>query len=389
MALKDLMQKMQGAVEQMTARREEGQTPQRSVMPDGSVSGHQPVVGRRKSSFFGNLGRKKAQDDEASATAMPPLQPNVPPRPTAQAVPPQTPYGNQSTSQPMPPPQSGARASWNQRSQSGQWSQGYGTSNQPPVQPQQQYGTSNQPPVQPRQQYATSNQPPVQPQQQYATPNQPPVQPQQQYAMPNQPPVQGRHQANGQNPWPNGVPQQNNYAQQGQQPVQQQPVQQQVGGTIYDFLTGKPQDTSNAYAMTLRVAQITGMPSCYHLLGFMQREEAVIVNAEQITDQVEVARCMDMLFGAASAMNKSFDRIAGRMIYLIAPRNVHVVACDNVLQISQSDRERRWPGSSRMGAQARRDEFQPAFGQRASAPQQPQYTDHGGFGNYTGFSGHR
>ena len=321
MALKDIVQRMQGMVDHVTARREEGQTPQRSVMPNGSVSGHQPVLGPKKS-IFGSFGRKHREEDEAEATAMPPLQPNVPPRPMAQSAAPQQPYGNQATSQQMPPPQHNARANWNQRSQGGGWTQSFGTMNQPPVQNQPAQGTMNQPPVQPSQQM---------------------------------PPVQ--------------------------------PVQQAPKGTVYDFVTGMPQEVNNAYAMVLRVVQITGIPSCYPLLEFMKRDEAVIVNAEQITDQLEVNRCMDMLFGAASAMNKHFERIAGRMIYLIAPLNVHVVPSDSVMQISQSDRERRWPGSSRSGAQAaRNDDFQPRFGQRAQAPQQAQFTDYGGF---NGFSSRR
>ena len=142
--------------------------------------------------------------------------------------------------------------------------------------------------------------------------------------------------------------------------------------------------------MTLRVAQITGIASCYRLLEFMQNNETVIVNAEQITDAMEASRCMDMLFGAAYAMNQNFERIASRMIYLIAPRHVHVLPYESMLHLSQQDIERRWPGSARASGQearrpaSRQEDFAPAFGQHAAAAPQTQYTGFGGFGAFGG-----
>lgn len=177
-----------------------------------------------------------------------------------------------------------------------------------------------------------------------------------------------------------------------QQPVQPQPARPQQGEQNVFFFPGTfVGEEGSAYKMVLRVAQITGVPSCYRLIEFMQNSEAMIVNAEQISDVMEANRCMDLLFGAAYAMNQNFVRISGRMIYLIAPAHVHVLPFDSMLSMSREDIERRWPGSNRSAqepqysaytSQHRREDFAPAFGRRGAAPnaQAGAYTDYGGFG---------
>jgi len=143
--------------------------------------------------------------------------------------------------------------------------------------------------------------------------------------------------------------------------------------------------------MILRVAQITGVASCYRLIEFMQNGEAMIVNAEQISDHVEADRCMDLLFGAAYAMNQSFVRISGKMIYVIAPRQIQVEPFDGLLRMSNEDIERRWPGANAhnqpergsfggFAPQSRQDDFAPRYGARAAQnPQAGAYTDFGGY----------
>ena len=331
-------EKMQGLVQKVTTRREEGQRPPLSTMPNGSVSGFVPKVSRRRpeeapqgahpaTGFVGMV--PPGIDPAAMGQYMPPMQPPqqgaaVPPQQPWGQQPPQQAYGSQASSRPMPPPQQPMSNTMRQGNV-----QGY----QPRHQAPQQTGWQ-----------------PVFPQ------NQP-------FAQPQAAPVQ--------------------------QPAPQQPAHQEGGNVTYFPGTVVGEDGA-PYSMTLRVAQITGIASCYRLLEFMQNNETAIVNAEQITDAMEASRCMDMLFGAAYAMNQNFERIASRMIYLIAPRHVHVLPYESMLHLSQQDIERRWPGSARASGQearrpaSRQEDFAPAFGQHAAAASQTQYTGFGGFGAFGG-----
>ena len=157
----------------------------------------------------------------------------------------------------------------------------------------------------------------------------------------------------------------------------------------------------NAYKLVFRVAQITGVPSCFRVIEFMYNNEAVIVNAEQVTDLVEADRCMDLIFGAACAMKQRLMRVSGKQIYLITPPQVYVAPFEPLRRAGMADIERRWPGAMQSGAQpmqqapvnnvqpltfdrpqARQEDFAGGFGRRASrnAMHTNGYTDYGGFG---------
>lgn len=179
-----------------------------------------------------------------------------------------------------------------------------------------------------------------------------------------------------------------------QAPVQpQQPPMQQIRqeGNI-SFMPGSYVDEGSVYKMIMRVAQITSIASCYRLIEFMQNNEAVIVNAEQITDVIEADRCMDLLFGAAYAMKQNFIRVSGKQIYLITPPQVQVQPFDSLRRMGEDDIERRWPGAEAssfrapgrhaIGYQSRQDDFAGGFGQQAASygVQPGAYTDYGGFG---------
>lgn len=201
--------------------------------------------------------------------------------------------------------------------------------------------------------------------------------------------------------WQNAYPPQS--AQPPQQPQQTgwqgaaqprqaaQPVQepQSVDNGLRYFPGSYVDTDGSVYKMVMRVTQITGVASCYRLIEFMQNNEAIIVNAEQIADVMEADRCMDLLFGAAYAMNQNFVRISGKMIYLIAPRQMQVIPFDGMLNMSDEDINRRWPGSNRgytdgrfAAGQGRQEDFAPAYGQRASRNAAAgAYTDYGGFGS--------
>ena len=354
MAFKD---KLQELLQKVTAHREGEQQPL-SNRPNGGVSGYQPKVRRPRpvqevreehpAAAFGAMAPRGVNPQ-----MMPPIQQN-----------PQMATGRQ---QMTPPQQPAPQARYNGPQPV-----------QQPAQPLQRGGLF-------RFQHGAA-----QPQQ--------PSQPQQ--------PVQAPQPLQQQTAWQQGytfqqTPVQQGYPQQQsmpQQPVQPQPAQQPAQpqtadqGNVRYFPGTFVGEGGSAYKMVLRVAQITGVPSCYRLIEFMQNSEAMIVNAEQIADVMEANRCMDLLFGAAYAMNQNFVRISGKMIYLVAPRSMQVLPFDSMLYMSQEDVERRWPGSNRAPVQEQRwnsdmtnhyraEDFAPAYGQRAarSSAQAGAYTDYGGY----------
>ena len=148
------------------------------------------------------------------------------------------------------------------------------------------------------------------------------------------------------------------------------------------------------------MAQITGVPSCFRVIEFMYNNEAVIVNAEQITDLVEADRCMDLIFGAACAMKQRLMRVSGKQIYLITPPQVYVAPFEPLRRAGMADIERRWPGALQANMQPqqpaapvnnvqpmnfqqpRQEDFAGGFGRRVarSNMQTNGYTDYGGFG---------
>ena len=193
-------------------------------------------------------------------------------------------------------------------------------------------------------------------------------------------------------------------------PQQQAPVEQPMpagDGHTFAFPGGDSYVVDgHAYKLVFRVAQITGVPSCFRVIEFMYNNEAVIVNAEQITDLVEADRCMDLIFGAACAMKQRLMRVSGKQIYLITPPQVYVAPFDNLRRAGMADIERRWPGAlqanmqpQQMGAQPFMNNVQPlqqpGFGQKPqhedfaagagrraarNALHTNGYTDYGGFG---------
>lgn len=147
-----------------------------------------------------------------------------------------------------------------------------------------------------------------------------------------------------------------------------------------------------AYRHIENVAVVSAVSMCYRIIEYMRNSESVIVNTEQISDETENQRCLDMLYGAARAMHCTFTRVAARSIYLIAPEEVMVVPYDSVRRMSDQDMNSRWPADSgasrweqpyaRDGRYADRPSFgsawQDSFPRRDYAPQD----DRGNYGGY-------
>lgn len=351
MAFKD---KLQELLQKVTANREGDQPQPMSNRPNGGVSGYQPKLHKRRPVQEG-----PEEHPAAAFGAMAPRGVNPQMMPPYQ----QNPQMNTVPQQQVPPQQGVPQARYNgpqqpqQANHTFRFQHGAPQAAQP-QQPQQQAAQQTYPPQNAWQQGYTFHQPVVQ---QTAQPQQGAARPQ---VVQPQPPQQS-------------------------QPVQ---PQQQAESNLRYFPGSFVGEGGSAYKMVLRVAQITGVPSCYRLIEFMQNSEAMIVNAEQIADVMEANRCMDLLFGAAYAMNQNFVRISGKMIYLVAPKTMQVLPFDSMLYMSQEDAERRWPGANRapqqeqrwnsdMTAHYRPEDFAPAYGQRAAgrSAQAGAYTDYGGY----------
>ena len=70
------------------------------------------------------------------------------------------------------------------------------------------------------------------------------------------------------------------------------------------------------------------------------------MNVEYISDRAENQRCLDLLYGAAFAMQYTLTKIAEGSIYLISPQNVLVIPYETIRYASDQDLEDRWPGAA-------------------------------------------
>lgn len=194
---------------------------------------------------------------------------------------------------------------------------------------------------------------------------------QQAAAWPNQGTYQqpmGGYTMNQQTPWPQEPqwPDQNMNAFQPQQgaagymnwQVPPQPTQPAQPAPVQDNISYMPGnfvgEDGKAYSHCERIAVVANVSMCYRVVEFMRNNESVIVNTEQITDEAENQRCLDLLYGAAFAMKCSFTRVAGKSIYLVAPNTVMVVPYKAIRHISDQDIQSRWPEQER---EDRRDRY--------------------------------
>lgn len=133
----------------------------------------------------------------------------------------------------------------------------------------------------------------------------------------------------------------------GQQPQQAaqdgQGAYRTDGNVTYAFGQQFRGQDGVAYNHVERLAQPLSVATCFRLIEFMRNGESIIVNLELINDENERTRCLDMLCGAAFTMQCTFNRVASRCIYLIAPATVQVLPYESIRQLSDQDQESRWP----------------------------------------------
>lgn len=129
-------------------------------------------------------------------------------------------------------------------------------------------------------------------------------------------------------------------------------------------------EDGKAYSHCERIAVVNNVSMCYRVVEFMRNGESVIVSTEQIADEDENQRCLDLLYGAAFAMNYSFTKVSGKSIYLVSPATVLVIPFLSIRQMSDQDMNTRWPDPERdMNRRPMRDEgryagFNQGYGQQ-------------------------
>ena len=143
-----------------------------------------------------------------------------------------------------------------------------------------------------------------------------------------------------------------------------------------------------AYRHSMRVAQITTVPDCYRLVAFMRSGESVLVNLDEMNETEEMGRCLDLLYGAAYALQCTFTRVANRCLYLITPADILVQPYDTIAEESDREIDARWPDPASVGYMQRNAQReQQKYGHFTQKnvwdqPQQPQMNSFGGYPGY-------
>lgn len=119
-------------------------------------------------------------------------------------------------------------------------------------------------------------------------------------------------------------------------------VPEAVTGNV-KYFPGYFVDGDGAYRAILNVVQVTSVSSCYRLIEFLQNNEILLVNAEDIADRMEARRCLDILYGACIVSQCSLTRISRDTLYIITPADVKLSAFDGLRRMGERDIAEKWP----------------------------------------------
>lgn len=122
-------------------------------------------------------------------------------------------------------------------------------------------------------------------------------------------------------------------------------------------------DDGRAYSHCERVAIVNNMSMCYKVMECMRNGESVVFVTEQIADEDELQRCLDLLYGASFAMNYTFTKVSNKSIYLLAPATVLVIPYQAVRQMSSQDSMARWGRGYQEPGRPMADDRYPAMNQ--------------------------
>lgn len=161
----------------------------------------------------------------------------------------------------------------------------------------------------------------------------------------NQPYQQtGATNQNGYNaPYGGNQPYQQTGATAPNQATQQHAVPEQMQGNVRYYPNSFVDDDGNRYRALLNVVQVTSVSSCYRLIEFLQNNEILLVNAEDISDRMEARRCLDILYGACVVSKCSLTRVSKDTLYIITPSDVKLSAFDGIRRMGEQDIQMNWP----------------------------------------------
>lgn len=129
----------------------------------------------------------------------------------------------------------------------------------------------------------------------------------------------------------------------GQMNRTQQNAPEQVRGNVSYFPGSFVEEDGTSYRAVLNVVQVTSVSSCYRLIEFLQNNEILLVNAEDISDRMEARRCLDILYGACVVSKCRLTRVSRDTLYIIAPADVKLAAFDGLRRMGEQDIQLNWP----------------------------------------------
>lgn len=129
----------------------------------------------------------------------------------------------------------------------------------------------------------------------------------------------------------------------GQMNRTQQNTPEQVRGNVSYFPGSFVEEDGTSYRAVLNVVQVTSVSSCYRLIEFLQNNEILLVNAEDISDRMEARRCLDILYGACVVSKCRLTRVSRDTLYIIAPADVKLAAFDGLRRMGEQDIQLNWP----------------------------------------------
>ena len=121
----------------------------------------------------------------------------------------------------------------------------------------------------------------------------------------------------------------------GQMNRTQQNAPEQVRGNVSYFPGSFVEEDGTSYRAVLNVVQVTSVSSCYRLIEFLQNNEILLVNAEDISDRMEARRCLDILYGACVVSKCRLTRVSRDTLYIIAPADVKLAAFDGLRRMGE------------------------------------------------------
>lgn len=98
----------------------------------------------------------------------------------------------------------------------------------------------------------------------------------------------------------------------------------------------------NPYVHELQILQLRDRNECRAIIEHLKNNCTVALNMDNIANDTEKQRCVDMLSGAAYTLNCNISRISSRGVYLITPESVRV---------QQDEATRRLNGAVRQAGQ--------------------------------------